>query len=690
MHETNLLADLAAIMAVAGVITLLFHRLKQPVVLGYILAGLIVGPYTPPYSLVHDLHTVEMLSELGVILLMFGLGLHFSLRKLAAVGATAVIAASLEIALMILAGYSLGRAFGWNAIDSIFLGAILSMSSTTIIIKALQELNLAKAHFAQMVFGILIVEDILAIALLALLPGIAGNSGLPAAAVALTLGKLALFLVTVLVFGILLVPPLLRHVDRYKSNEMLLIVSLALCFGVSLLALRLGYSVALGAFLIGAVVAESRQIGKIETLITPVRDMFAAVFFVAIGMLIDPRAILTYWFPILVITAVVVVGKVLACTIGAFIAGNDRRSSLKTGMSLAQIGEFSFIIAGLGLSLKVTSDFLYPITVAVSALTTLLTPYLIRSTEPMVAAIDRAAPKTFIAFLDTYTTWVAALARPATQAPRVRRLFLRWALQIALNITLLTAILITAAWAGHLETLKTLHLPVWTGGPRTLAWVAGVTLSLPLLVAVLRKLRAVAMAIAELSVPATAAGNFAPVIRSIIATILLSLSAFALLLWALALTSAITPPWPVLIVLLVVGFFLAAFLWRSLIRVHARAQIQLAATLTGPEPVHHDHHETPALLGAQLHALPIDPASPAVGKLIRELQVRTATGASIVAIDRNAVPLINPGPDEELHAGDRIYLLGTAHQLANAAAALGAPGRELVPTLVSLAPAAPH
>ena len=375
MHQTSFLQDLAIVMSVAALATIIFRQLKQPVVLGYILAGVIIGPHTPPFALIADEHAIETLAELGIIFLMFALGLEFSLRKLHKVGATAFIAASLEILLMILAGYALGRAFGWSEMDSVFLGAILSISSTTIIIKALEGLGKTREHFASLIFGILIVEDILAIVLIALLSGFAMTGELEARAVGMTILSLGSFLGVLLIAGLIFVPRLLNYVARFKSDEMLLITVVGLCFGISLITVKLGYSVALGAFLIGAIIAEARQIYKIETLMHPVRDLFSAVFFVSIGMLIDPALLAKYALPILAITAVVVVGKVFTCSLGSFVAGNDLRTSLRVGMGLAQIGEFSFIIASLGLSLNVTSEFIYPIAVAVSSLTTLLTPY---------------------------------------------------------------------------------------------------------------------------------------------------------------------------------------------------------------------------------------------------------------------------------------------------------------------------
>ena len=334
------------VMIVAALVTIIFHRLKQPVVLGYIIAGIIIGPHTPPFPLIKSEETINTLSELGVILLMFSLGLEFSLLKLKQVGAPALIAALLEILLLFWVGYEVGRLFGWSNMDSVFLGAMLSMSSTTVIIKVLGELGKMKERFAQLIFGILIIEDILGIAMIALLSGIAMTGSLSVADVGATLGKLGIFLSATLVVGLIAVPRLIGYVAKFKSNEMMIITVLGLCFGVSLLAAKLGYSVALGAFVIGAVIAEAREIHRIETLIEPVRDMFSAIFFVAIGLLIDPKLLLVYWQPILVITLAVIVGKVLTCSFGAFIGGNDTRTSLRVGMGLSEFEIKRLIRAG--------------------------------------------------------------------------------------------------------------------------------------------------------------------------------------------------------------------------------------------------------------------------------------------------------------------------------------------------------
>jgi CPA2 family monovalent cation:H+ antiporter-2 len=664
MNE-GFLQDLAVVMLVAGVVTIVFHRLRQPVVLGYILAGVVVGPYTPGIPLtVADKHTVEIMSELGVILLMFSLGLHFSLRKLAQVGATAFIAATLEIVLMVGVGYGIGTAFGWNRMDSLFLGAILSISSTTIIMKALAELGLTRQPSAQLIFGVLIVEDILAIAMIALLSGIARTGTLAVGEVAITLGRLSIFLVSVLVAGLLLVPALLRYVNRFKSPEMLLIASLGLCFGVSLLALKLGYSVALGAFLIGAIVAEAREHGRIEELIGPVRDMFSAIFFVAIGMLIDPTMLLTYTMPIAVISAAVVVGKVLACSLGTFLAGHDARTSMRVGMGLAQIGEFSFIIASLGLSLGVTSSFLYPIAVAVSAITTLLTPYLIRSSDVAVNGAARIVPRRLRENMRLYSQWVSRLSADSRgQSQQIRRLLRKWTLQILLNLALMTGLFVAAAATARWLSRQLISPPPWLTRINLLAWLAAMVLSLPLLIVNLRKLRAIALVVAERSAPGKEEQK--EVLRTIIGSAIRLVFGVLMGLYVLVLSWALVPSLPVLVAMSLLVIGLAAMGWRRFERVYSAAQISLYNTLTQePEPPREAPPPLPGVLrDAKLETIEIKPGSTSVGKLIRELQLRSSTGASAVGIERDGANIINPGPDEELVAGDRVLLLGQLEQL---------------------------
>lgn len=578
MHAISFIQDLAVIMLVAGVVTIVFHRLKQPVVLGYIVAGFIIGPHTPPFGLIHDEDTIKTLAELGVIFLMFCLGLEFSLRKLFKVGATAFIAAFLEIVLMIWIGFEIGRWFGWNTMDSLFLGAILAISSTTIIVKALNDLKMKNERFAQLIFGVLIVEDILGIGIIALLSGIAVSGTVSSGEVFSTVGKLSLFMIVALVIGILLVPRVLAYVAKFESNEMLLITVLGLCFGFCLLVVKLEYSMVLGAFLIGAIMAESRQLLKIERLIEPVRDLFSAIFFVAIGLMIDPQVLVDYAWPIVVITLAVVLGKMLSCGMGAFIAGNDGRTSLRVGMGLSQIGEFSFIIAALGMTLQVTSDFLYPVAVAVSAITTLLTPYLIRAADPLSIKLGNVVPGRLARVLSLYGEWLRNI-QPQGQSAMVAAMLRRILLQVGVNLALVIAIFFSGGYfAGRLGT----WLSQWVSDvsqQKAVIWGAALLLSLPFLIAAYRKLKALSMLLAEMGVKPEMAGRHTQRVRRVIAEVIPLISLLVIFLLLSALSASILPTNELLLIIAIVAAVVVALLWRWFIRVHTRMQIALLETL---------------------------------------------------------------------------------------------------------------
>lgn len=578
MHAISFIQDLAVIMLVAGVVTILFHRLKQPVVLGYIVAGFIIGPHTPPFGLIHDEDTIKTLAELGVIFLMFCLGLEFSLRKLFKVGATAFIAAFLEIVLMIWIGFEIGRWFGWSTMDSLFLGAILAISSTTIIVKALNDLKMKNERFAQLIFGVLIVEDILGIGIIALLSGIAVSGTVSSGEVFSTVGKLSLFMIVALVIGILLVPRLLAYVAKFESNEMLLITVLGLCFGFCLLVVKLEYSMVLGAFLIGAIMAESRQLLKIERLIEPVRDLFSAIFFVAIGLMIDPQVLIDYAWPIVVITLAVVLGKMLSCGMGAFIAGNDGRTSLRVGMGLSQIGEFSFIIAALGVTLQVTSDFLYPVAVAVSAITTLLTPYLIRAADPLSQKLGNVVPGRLARVLSLYGEWLRNI-QPQGEGAMLAAMIRRILLQVGVNLALVIAIFFSGGYfAGRIGN----WLSEWVSDAsqqKALIWGAALLVSLPFLIAAYRKLKALSMLLAEMGVKPEMAGRHTQRVRRVIAEVIPLLSLLVIFLLLSALSASILPTSELLLVIAVVAAVVVALLWRWFIRVHTRMQIALLETL---------------------------------------------------------------------------------------------------------------
>lgn len=666
MHGIGFLQDLAMVMLVAGLVTLLFRRLRQPVVLGYLLAGFIIGPFSPPYALVQDEATIKIMADLGVVFLMFALGLDFSFKKLRAVGLPAFIIAAFEIMVMMAVGYQLGGFLGWTGMERLFLGIMLALTSSTIVIKSLRDTDQLKERHGFLISGVSIFDDIFVIFVMILLPGFAQSGQLPAAELMLHLLKLSIFLVAAVVVGLLVVPRLVRYVARFRSDEMLLIVVLALCFGVALLTVRMGYSAALGAFLIGAILAETRELGRIARLVEPLRDMFSAVFFVAIGMLIDPRHLVDYAVPVLVITPLYLLAKVGACAFGAFIAGCEARVAMKVGTGLAQLGEFAFILATLGLSLGAIGPQLYPIVVAVAVVNAMVRPYLVENADRLTSNLARLVPSSFKTVLKLYSEWVGQLGQGRAANPAMR--FVRslvW--QLLLNVTMLAATFITAAFfarAGpHLEG----WIPSWLGGWPTLCWLAAVLIMLPVYVATVRKMQALSMMLGEIAVT----GNHGPrmvALRTVLSrTILFALLVgLGLLTWLLSLP--LLPPVHMLVILtvalaLAVIFFSASFnIWYS------RAKFSLVELWRQPPPEAEEVlPPLPALLReARLETFIVGEGSTCSGRLIRELELRARTGASIVAIERVGKTLVNPGPDDEVLAGDKLLLLGSAAQLTSA------------------------
>ena len=580
MHAEAFIQDLAVIMLVAGMVTLLFHRFKLPVVLGYILAGVIIGPHTPPFALIHDQNTIHTLAELGLMFLLFSLGLEFNLKKLGKVGASALVAGFIEITLMMFVGYEIGRFFQWQPMDALFLGAMMAISSTTIIVKALDELNLKHQRFAQLIFGILLVEDVIAIAIIALLSGIATSGSLSAGDVFTTLSKLVLFMVVSLLVGILTIPRLLNFVDKFRSQEMLLVTVLGLLFGFCLLVVKLQYSMALGAFVIGAIIAESRQVRKIERLIEPLRDMFSAIFFVAIGLLFNPSVLVEHTFPIVVIASAVIIGKIVSCSIGAFISGQDGRTSLRVGMGLAQIGEFSFIIASLGISLKVTSDFLYPIAVAVAAVTALTTPFFMKSAEGVSKQIVRVIPQSISEVANAYTLWLQSI-QPQGDSVVIAKIIRRIIIHVLVNFAVVIAIFLMSAYFVDVLEKRLPILIIHEGLEKTVVWSGALLLALPFLIAAYRKLKALSMLLAEMS-----AGNYTMQTRKVISEVIPIVAILVMLLLVSALSASILPP--VNLLLAVLGLFavLVPLLWGRFVKLHSRLQIALIETLDEEEQGH--------------------------------------------------------------------------------------------------------
>jgi CPA2 family monovalent cation:H+ antiporter-2 len=414
LHIPDLISDLGLILVTAAIAVLIFRLLKQPLVLGYLVAGFLAGSEFDFFPTVKDMNSVKVWAEIGVIFLLFSLGLEFSFKKLMKVGGTASITALTQIITMVALGYFVGQLMDWGKMNSLFLGVILSISSTTIILKTFDELGVKTQKFAGNVIGALIVQDILAILMMVLLSTVAVSQQFSGSELLQSVLKLIFFLTIWFVAGIFFIPTFLKKTKHLLTDEMLLIVSLALCLLMVLFAANVGFSPALGAFIMGSIIAETTQAEHIEHLVKPVKDLFGAVFFVSVGMLIDPEMLMKYGFPVAILTLVVILGQSLSATIGALFSGQPLKQSIQTGMSLSQIGEFSFIIATLGMTLNVTSDFLYPIVVAVSAITTFTTPFMVKFSTPFSLYLEKKLPRRWVKKIERYSANTEAIKSVST------------------------------------------------------------------------------------------------------------------------------------------------------------------------------------------------------------------------------------------------------------------------------------
>lgn len=401
-HMPAFLADLALLLVVAGITTLLCKKINQPVVIGYIVAGVLIGPVIDFLPSITDTSNITIWADIGVIFLMFSLGLEFSLHKLAKVGSTAITAAAIALIGMLSVGIFIGGALGWSMMNRIFLGGMLAMSSTTIIIKTFDDMHLRGKKWTESVFAVLVIEDVVAVFMMIILSTISVSQNIAGGELVMSIAKLLFYLALWLILGIFLLPTFLKKVKNLMNDETLLVVSLGICFGMVWLADALGFSTALGAFLAGSILAGTIHAERVEHLVKPCKDLFGAVFFVSVGIIINPAMLIEYIGPILLITLAVMIGRVLIITIGMLVAGQNLSDSVHSAMSLAQIGEFSFIIANLGLTLGVTGDFLYPIIVAVSVITTLTTPYFIKAADKGVALVTRLMPQKLLNAIERY------------------------------------------------------------------------------------------------------------------------------------------------------------------------------------------------------------------------------------------------------------------------------------------------
>ncbi len=441
-HLPDLIYDLALMLLVGSFAALIFKIIKQPLVLGYIIAGFLVGQHFDFLPSIKDQSNVATLSELGVIFLLFSLGLEFSFKKLVRVGPTASITAVIEIIFVGIAGYLVGLMLGWSTMDSLFLGGMLASSSTTIILRAFDELNVKTKQFARIVFGVLVVEDIIVILLMVLLSTIAVTNKFEGTEILFTVAKLGFFMVLWFLVGIYLLPTFFRKARKWLDEETTLILAIGLCLGMVIIATQVGFSAELGAFVMGSLIAETTKAEKIEHITLPIKTLFGTIFFVSVGLKIDPNAMMEYAFPIFVITMLVIVGKFLFSVVGVVLSGQSLRQGVRVGMSMAQIGEFAFIVATLGLSLGVISEFLFPIAVGVSAITTFTTPYLIRWADPFYEQIEKILPAKWLNAVEAY-----ALNASKASAESDWQITLKSHLKIiSLNVILFIAILLAFAY----------------------------------------------------------------------------------------------------------------------------------------------------------------------------------------------------------------------------------------------------
>jgi CPA2 family monovalent cation:H+ antiporter-2 len=402
-HLPSLITDLALILITAAFVTIIFKKIKQPLVLGYVIAGFLVGPFFKIFPSIAGGENVETLAEIGVIFLLFSLGLEFSFKKLMRVGGYASITAIIEIIFITFAGFLTGKLLGWTTMDCLFLGGMLASSSTTIILRAFDELGIKSKPYARIVFGILVVEDIVVILLMVLLSTISVTKSVEGSEMVFTILKLSFFLVLWFVSGIFIIPTFLKKVKTLLTDEVYLILSTGLCLGMVFVATKAGFSAELGAFIMGSILAETTSAEKIEHIFEPVKNLFGAVFFVSVGMMINPATLLQYGWIVLAVTAITIIGKLVSTTAGAVISGQPLRQSVQAGMSMAQIGEFAFIVATLGMSLGVISDFLFPVAVAASAITTFTTPYMIKYSDRFYNFIERITPKKILLRIEQYS-----------------------------------------------------------------------------------------------------------------------------------------------------------------------------------------------------------------------------------------------------------------------------------------------
>ena len=644
-HLNTLISDLALILVVAGVTTLLFKWLKQPVVLGYIVAGFLVGPHFSFFPTVSDLANINVWSEIGIIVLLFSLGLEFSFRKLVNVGGSAVITAAVIVVGMMLLGYAAGRILHFTYLDSVFLGGMLSMSSTTIIIKAFTDLNMRKQKFTSIVFGVLIVEDMFAVLMMVLLSSIAVNNELEGSELIYSILKLAFFLITWFLVGIFVIPTFLKKARRFLNSETLLVVSMGLCLGLVVLASYAGFSSALGAFVMGSILAGTNEAEKIEKVVQPVKDLFGAVFFISVGMLVDPVILTQYALPIILLSLVVICGQILFGTTGMLISGQPLNVAVKSGFSLSQIGEFAFIIATLGMTLKVIDGFLYPIVVAVSVITTFTTPYFIKMADPASKWIENHLPERLSFLIDRYSA-NASTVQVENPWKKVLGVYLG---KIALYSTILIGILILSlSW--FIPMIEDVVPDSWgttLGVVITLAVMSPFLWGLAMKRINSRKL---------MSIKENKSANFVPLFLMVILRFLIGLAFVVYFLSKVY--SQRTGVLLGVVLFVLITLFLSKRLQRQILSLESRFmdnlnERELRRTGKKNNLVHNMH----------LAHMEVYGSCEFIGKRLADANIHRNYGVNIVSIKRGNKRINIPKGDSRIFPGDLISVIGTDEQI---------------------------
>jgi CPA2 family monovalent cation:H+ antiporter-2 len=642
VHLPDLISDLGLILITAAIAVLLFRILKQPLVLGYLVAGFLAGSEFDFFPTVKDVNSVKVWAEIGVIFLLFSLGLEFSFKKLMKVGGTASITAFTQIIAMVTIGFFVGQLMGWNKMNSIFLGVILSISSTTIILKTFDELGVKSQKFAGNVIGSLIVQDIIAILMMVLLSTIAVSQQFSGMELVFSVLKLLFFLTIWFVVGIFFIPTLLKKAKHLLTDEMLLIISLALCLLMVIFAAGVGFSPALGAFIMGSIIAETTQAEHIEHLVKPVKDLFGAVFFVSVGMLINPETLVEYALPVAILTLVVIFGQSLSSAIGALLSGQPLKQSIQTGMSLSQIGEFSFIIATLGTTLKVTSDFLYPIVVAVSAITTFTTPFMVKFAAPFSGYMEKKLPRKWVKRIQLYSANTEEI-KSISNWQIVLRSYL---IQVVIHSIIIVAVILLSS---------NFILPLVQGsrfGNAIAALITIVILSPFLWALSLRR-----VAVKEVSILMEEKKHQGPIIMLVIFRIVLTLFYVGFVL-----NTFFSSGVAFIAFMLAIGAYI--LFPKRLHAVYNKIESHFLSNFNDREiRKENKRQNTLSPWDGHMAEFEIAKESNLAGKTLEELTIREQFGINIASIRRGEVLINIPIRTERLFPGDEISVIGTDDQV---------------------------